>query len=247
MRSFLIITWIEFKLFLRNFYSPFFSIAFPIMMLLLFGTIYGNEPNPFFGGFGAMDVSVPAYMGIALGVNGLMTLPLILTEYRDKKILKRFRATPINPSTLFISQIVVNFIVTVLGIILLIVLGILLYDVGRPANIFPFLGAIVLGIFCMFSVGLLIASIMPSHKSAGIVANLLYFPMIFLSGATLPAQLFPKNLQTVTKVLPLTYAVNLIKATWLEESFSGHLLDVVVLGGIFIVFFTVSLLTFRWE
>ena len=116
MRAFLTVSWIEAKLFLRNFYSPFFSLAFPLMMLLLFGSIYGNAPDAFFGGHGAMDVSVPSYMGIALGVNGLMTLPLTLSDYRQKKILKRFRATPANPALLLLSQLFVSLVMTLAGV-----------------------------------------------------------------------------------------------------------------------------------
>lgn len=132
MRAFLTVTWIEGKLFLRSFYSPFFSLVFPMMLLVLFGSIYGNAPDPFFGGYGAMDVSVPSYMGIALGVNGLMSLPLTLSEYRQKKILKRMRATPANPSLLFLSQLVVNLLMTLIGVAALIVVGMAAYQVKAP-------------------------------------------------------------------------------------------------------------------
>jgi ABC-2 type transport system permease protein len=247
VRAFLTVTWIEGKLFIRNFYSPFFSLVFPLMMLLLFGSIYGNAPNPFFGGYGAMDVSVPSYMGIALGVNGLMSLPLTLSEYRQKKILKRIRATPADPSLLLVSQLLVNLLMTLIGVAALIVAGMAVYGVKRPLSLLPFAAALALGIFAIFAVGLLVASVAPSNRSAGIIANLLYFPMIFLSGATLPIELFPESVSTAAKALPLTYVVRLLRASWIRGSLAGELTSILVLAGIGVVFTAVAALLFRWE
>lgn len=247
MRAFLTVTWIEGKLFLRSFYSPFFSLVFPMMLLVLFGSIYGNAPDPFFGGYGAMDVSVPSYMGIALGVNGLMSLPLTLSEYRQKKILKRMRATPANPSLLFLSQLVVNLLMTLIGVAALIVVGMAAYQVKAPPYLLPFVGALALGIFGMFAIGLLVASVAPSNRSAGVIGNLLYFPMIFLSGATLPTELFPKSVRAVSQFLPLTHAVRLLRASWVRGTLSGELASVLILAGIGVVFSVVAALAFRWE
>ena len=58
------LTWIELKLFSREPIAAFFTLAFPLMMLFLFGSIYGNKPSSFFGGFGTIDISVPAYTAI---------------------------------------------------------------------------------------------------------------------------------------------------------------------------------------
>ena len=247
MRAFLTVTWTEGKLFLRNFYSPFFSLVFPLMMLFLFGSIYGNEPDEFFGGYGAMDVSVPSYMGIALGVNGLMTLPLTLSDYRQKKILKRFRATPAGPSLLLFSQLLVNLLMTLIGVAAIIIVGTAVYHVRTPVSMLPFLLALAVGIFAMFSVGFFVASIAPSNRSAVVIANLLYFPMLFLSGAILPVEIFPEGVRKVSQVLPLTHAVKLLRASWISGTLSGDISSIVVLASIGIVFAVVSALLFRWE
>jgi ABC-2 type transport system permease protein len=247
MRAFLTVSWIEGKLFLRNFYSPFFSLVFPLMMLLLFGTIYGNAPDAFFGGHGAMDVSVPSYMGIALGVNGLMSLPLTLADYRQKKILKRFRATPANPSLLLLSQLFVSLLMTLIGVAAIILVGITVYGVHTPPTPWPFLAALALGIFAMFSVGLLVTSLAPSSRSAGVIASLLYFPMIFLSGATLPVELFPRSVRQVAQFLPLTHCVRLLRSGWVSGTLAGQWASLIVLGAVGVVFSTIAAFSFRWE
>ena len=94
----------------------------------MFGGIYGNEPVEFFGGHGTIDVTVPSYFCMIIAVTGLMSLPLTVAQYRERKILKRFMATPINPSGILISQVIVNFIMTVLGMVVLIVVGKIVFD-----------------------------------------------------------------------------------------------------------------------
>ena len=95
MEPFLTICQVEFVVFNPDFFGFFFTLVFPTMMLVLFGSIYGN--NPIYPGaeVGMIDVSVPAYCVMVIGVTGLMSLPLTLAEYKEKKIYKRFDATPV--------------------------------------------------------------------------------------------------------------------------------------------------------
>ena len=84
----------ELKIATRNFIYMFFSFAFPPLLLLLFGSMYGNQPSEFFGGYGAVDILVPSYIPMILAVSGLMGLPLQLAMYRHNKVLKRFGPHP---------------------------------------------------------------------------------------------------------------------------------------------------------
>lgn len=83
MKKLLTVFRIEALLFLRDFYGFFFTFVFPLLMLLLYGSIYGNEPSAYFGGRGTMDVSVPAYSAMIIGVTGLMAFPLTLAGYKE--------------------------------------------------------------------------------------------------------------------------------------------------------------------
>lgn len=247
MKAYLTFTWLETKLYLRAFYSPFFAIAFPVMLLLLFGSVYGNTPDEFFGGFGAADVSTAAFMGIVIVVNGLMNLPLALAGYRDRKILKRFRATPVSPAVLLTSQITVNVVMTVVGLAVLVAVGMLVFGAELYGSVWSVAAAVALTMASMFSMGLIVASLAPTEKASNIVANLLYFPMVFLSGATLPYQLFPEGLQKVTKILPLTHGVALIKGVWTGRSLGGFPTELWVLGATTIAFALLGAVMFRWE
>ena len=100
MRAFTKYTWTEIKLFLREPIGAFFTLAFPLMMLFLFGTIYGNEPSPYFNGYGTVDVSVPAYTSMIISTAGIMSLTITMSAYREKGILRRLRATPLRPQAI---------------------------------------------------------------------------------------------------------------------------------------------------
>ena len=75
----------ETKLFFRNFINAFFCLLFPPAMILLFGSIYGNEASETYMGKGMVDVSVPAYFALILSVTAFMSVPMTLSEYREKR------------------------------------------------------------------------------------------------------------------------------------------------------------------
>jgi len=238
---------VEFKLFFRSFIPVFFAFMFPSMMLLMFGGIYGNKPSPLFNGHGTIDVSVPAYTVIVITVIGIMNLPLTISEYRERKILKRLMATPVNSFAILISQLMVNFIVTVIGMALLIIVGKAFYNLRFPGEIPSIIAAFVLSTLSMFSIGFLIASISRDAKVTGAVANLIYFPMLFLSGATTPVEIMPESLMKIVRCIPAYYAVHLQKGIWLGGRLSEYMQDIIILVSILTVCTLISVIIFRWE
>ncbi len=238
---------VEWKLNLRNFLSVFFSLVFPIMMMVLFGSMYGNDPSPYYNGHGSVDVSTPGYINMVIAVSGLMTLPLTVAQYRERKILKRFMASPIRPFDILIAQLIVNAIVTFIGSVFLIIIGVLVFDLKFYGNVFYIIIASLMIMASIFSIGLFIAGFTKNAKAAMAVSYVIYFPMLFLSGATLPLEFMPQAVVNISKFLPLTYGVQLLKGLWFGGNFSEYLLEVGVLAAIFVVFTGVAMKTFRWE
>src|SRR5512137_823438 len=118
MKSLLKMTWMEVKLFLREPVGAFFTLAFPLMMLFLFGSIYGNEPTPMFGGYGTIDISVPAYTAMIVATTGLMGLTITMAAYRETGVLRRLRTTPVSPLVILAAQVIVLFLMTSFGMVL---------------------------------------------------------------------------------------------------------------------------------
>ena len=247
MKMLMKMTWMEIKLFLREPVGAFFTLVFPLMMLFLFGSIYGNEPSVYFGGRGTIDISLPAYTAMIIATTGLMSKTIHITAYRENGVLRRLRATPVSPFIILAAQVIVFFTMTLLGMVLLIIAGKLVYHVRFEGNALSVLAGFVLSCLSFFGLGFILAGLMPNARTAQIVGMALLYPMLFLSGAALPRELLPEAIKKVAAFLPLTYVVNLLRGLWIGEAWSAHLPEVGVLVGMLLLGVIVSIKTFRWE
>lgn len=237
----------ELTMFRRNFVTAFFLLIFPTMMLLIFGSIYGNEPVEIYGGAGSIDMFIPSYSGIVIAVTGVMNIPLTICEYREKMIFKRYKATPTDPGYVIFSQLIINSLMTIFGMCLLIAVGKVIYDVKITENILPCLFIFITAMFCIFSIGFFIGGIAPNMKAANSIASLLFFPMLFLSGASVPYEILPKGVKTFSKFLPLTHSVAAMKSVWNGETITENLLPITILFITGIIFWGITKISFKWE
>ncbi len=248
VKSLLKMTWIESKLYLREPVGAFFSLIFPLMMLFIFGTVYSNVPTgPGSGGPGAIGGLIPAFTAMVIGINGLMAITVTMATYRENGILRRLRTTPVNPLVVMVAQVAVVFTMTSLGMLLLLIAGKLFYHVSIVGNPFSLLVGYTLSSLSFFGIGFILAGTLPTARLAQIVAMVLMYPMLILSGAAWPRELMPAAVQKVAAFFPLTYVVNLLNGLWLNQPWGKHLLDVGVLVGMLLVGIIVSAKTFRWE
>jgi len=247
MKAFLIMTLTELKLSMRVYIYVFFAFVFPPMMLLLFGSIYGNAPNDFYHGYGAVDALTPAYIGMILAVGGIMGLPLGLAEYRQQKVLKRYKATPIGTGTIMAPQLLVNGLMSIAGVIILVIVGKLVFDLHFLGNIFYFVLAFLLSMASIFSIGFLISATAANNRVATSLAYLIYFPMLFLSGATIPLQVMPEAVRSVSKFIPLTHCVEILQGTWMGDPMGDFVREMIILLAITGICTGLSIKFFRWE
>lgn len=235
------------KLYLREPVAFFFTIIFAPLMLLLFGSVYGNEPNPLFSGRGTVDVMVPAYIGIIIVTVSLLSIPTNTASARESGVLRRFQAAPLHPLAYMTSELISNLVVTVLGVLFLILIGRLVYNARFNGNILSVSAAFLLGIFAFFFLGYLIAALAPTARTAEAVGMILGFPMIFFSGASVPWEILPSGVRAFGRYLPLTHLVSLLKGLWFGDPWSQHLHEVAVLLAILLLGGAIGTKLFRWE
>jgi len=247
MRSLWKMTLVEVKLYLREPVAAFFTLIFPLMMLFIFGSIYGNEPTPFFDGRGSVDVSVPAYMAMIIGTVGLISIAINVSMYREKGILRRYRATPLRPQTILVATVLVNFVATFLGTILLIIAAKTVYNLRFEGNALAVLVGFILSCLSFFSLGFVIAGLAPTARVAQTVGMVIFYPMLFLSGAGIPQESMPETVRSAARFLPLTHVVNLLQGLWFGEPWGDHLTEVAILVGVLVIGGVVAAKTFRWE
>ena len=239
----------QLKLYLREPVAFFFSLAYPALLLLLFGFIFGNDPDPEFWGrnFGTVDASVPAYAGIIIGTVALMGIPIDTAASRETGVLRRYRATPLHPAAYLLASVAVYLMIALLGMAILVLTGKLVFGLRIAGSWLNVLAAITLSALSFYALGYLIASLVPTARAAQAVGMVIFFPMMFLSGAGMPLQLLPEGLRKVSDFLPLSYVVRLIQGLWFGELWSDLWLSVLVLIGMLVIATAISTKIFRWE
>jgi ABC-2 type transport system permease protein len=247
MKSLLKMTWMEARLFLREPVSAFFTLVFPLIMLFIFGTIYGNVPMPGSGAQGTVDTLIPAFTAMIIGMTGLMATTITMATYRENGILRRLSTTPVSSLVVMTAQVIVVFTMTTLGMLLLVIAGKLVYHVRFEGNAFSLLAGFVLSSLSFFGIGFILAGTLPTARTAQIVAMVLLYPMMILSGAAWPRELMPATVQKISAFVPLTYVVNLLSGLWNGEAWSQHTSDVIVLVAFLVAGVLISIKTFRWE
>lgn len=246
MHSWLKLTWTETKLFLRE-PGVYFGLLFPLVLLFIFGSIYGNKPNAFLGGHGSLDFYMPAYIGILIIATGFYSLPIAIINYRERGILFRLQATPLRPLTILSAQMSANFLMTTVSAIILVVAGKLFYNVHVTSSVLNVLIAYVISVLSLFALGFLMASIVPNARVASFVGTLLFLSMFYLSGATVPLKIYPQTVQHIAEFLPLTHAITLMQDMWFGGNWLDHWVNVLALLGLLAVSLLISAKLFRWR
>ncbi|WMJ84030.1 ABC transporter permease [Oscillospiraceae bacterium LTW-04] len=247
MKTFYTMLKTELKLSLRGMDMFIFAICMPLVLLVILGMLYGSKPAYDGASYTFLEQSFAALTTISICAGGVMGLPLVVSDYRSKKILKRFQVTPISPILILLVQITIYTLYAVVSLLSLILISMVVFDIRFQGTLLNFLGGYFLVMLSMFSIGMMVGGVARDSKVASAVASLLYFPMIILSGATLPYEIMPIMLQKVSDVLPLTQGIKILKAASLGLPLDSVLIPfiaMVILAGVCI---GISLKYFRWE
>ncbi|MDG4818403.1 ABC transporter permease [Micromonospora sp. WMMD956] len=209
---------VEAKLFLREPVSLFFVFALPLGLMLVFGLPQRGTSGGDAGQHGELTFLPALALALTIGMLALFTLPMALGIYRERRVLRRLATTPVNPALLLVAQVVVNLVMGVAGAVVTAVGVRFLLDQPAPANVPAFVLAFLLGVACLFAVGLLIAALAPSARAAQSIGPALFFPLLFLAGAWLPRDQMPAVLARIGDYSPLGATVDTLAAAWAGDS-----------------------------
>ncbi len=237
----------ELKLSLRGMDMFIFAICMPVVVTIILGVIYGDKPAFPGADFTFMEQSFAAVSTIAICAGGVMGLPLVLSEYRHRKILKRFRVTPVSPSMILAVEGVVYALYAIVSLALVYLTAKVFFKFELRGSWINFLGAYLLVMISIFSIGFMVGGIARNTKIAGVIASILYFPMLIFSGATLPYEVMPIALQKASDILPLTQGIKLLKSASLNLSIDNAMLPILVISVLAVICIGVSIKFFRWE
>ncbi len=239
------LTWLETKIFLREPLGVIGTVGFPILLFLLMRRIGRGAPARAVPPILGPDLPVFAAIMVALGA--VVSLVAIIAIYREGGILKRLRATPLHPVTILLAHVLVKLLFTALSLGVLLLAGASRFGPDDGAPVLAFAGALLFTTLCLLSVGFVIASVVPTARFAQPLATLVVYTMLALSGLFVSTGALPPAAQWLSRVLPLTYAVSLLRGVWQGQGWLAHAGDVLVLGAMFVGFTAVAARVFRWE
>ncbi|MFI6595808.1 ABC transporter permease [Nonomuraea sp. NPDC050536] len=232
---------VELKLAVREPMSAFFALAFPVIMLWV--KLRGGE-RPLPGGVRMVDATVPMLIVFVVGLAALVVLPATLAQYRERRVLKRLRATPASPAMLFGAQWVAHMLLAVLGSALLVGIGLAFYGLGGPADVAGALLAWLLGGLSLGAIGLLVGALVPSGRAATVIGLSLFFPMVFLSGAVIPRETMGGAMRAIGDLMPMAPAVDALRDGWVGNAVSAS--NVGIMAAIALVAGAIAVRAFRW-
>jgi ABC-2 type transport system permease protein len=231
------------RIFWRSREAAFFSFAFPILMLALIGSVYGDAEIE--------GTSAPTYLliglvGYGVAANAFAGLAITLVVRREAGLLKRVRGTPLPPATYLAAVIGSTVVVIGLQVVAQLLLGVLVLGADWPARPALLVLAVAVGAATFAALGMAVTAVIRSAEGSSAVVNAIYLPMAITSGVFFSREQLPAFLEAVSELLPLTYLLELLRAGFIEgESFGPSALAAAVVWGVFGA--AVAVRMFRWE
>ncbi len=241
MRNFLALTRMRIQLTLRNKMFLFFSVIMPFGFFFLYSGVFAKgDPQ------GVRYLLGPV-MGLTV-MGSFWGLSAALVLFREQGILRRFHVTPVTPADMLASSIVANYFLTLPTVLVEMLFAKLFFHIHGFGNLLAVLILVTVGTVSFASLGLVVASVTNTMQETQVLNQLLWLPLIFLSGATVPFPSLPKVVQHVGVFLPATYLVNsLQRAIYFSIPIQQMPLAVLALLFWAAATFFVSSQLFRWE
>lgn len=166
MRRFVTFLNTQLKISLRDMNMPIFALLMPLVIFLVLGILYGGKPAYDGAGYTFLEQSFGAVSAVAICAGGLMGLPMAVSDARERKILKRFRVTPVTPVFLLGVQLAMYVVYCALSLATLSLVS-QLWKVRLHGALLPFLGSWLLTMLSTLALGMLVGGVAKDTKQAG--------------------------------------------------------------------------------
>jgi imidazolonepropionase-like amidohydrolase/ABC-type multidrug transport system permease subunit len=233
---------INLKLTFRDRTVIFFNYLFPLVFFFIFAQLFHAEQG------GAIIQVLTMVISIGVLGSGFFGAGIRAVQERETNVLRRFKVAPISAAPMLVASLITGLANFLPSVVMMILLSHFIYGMELPKQWPSLLIFVALGALAFRSIGLIVASVVNSMQESQIVIQLLYFPMLFLSGTTIPISVMPNWVQVVAQFIPATYLMTGMQSILGRKenlaqnaSAAGALLLTTVLA----TFIGVKL--FRWE
>ncbi len=217
MKAYLAHTENALRLLTRNKVALFFTYLFPLIFFFLFGGMFGGAKNT-----GAMLQVISVVLTIGVLGSGLFGAGMTTVQEREENILRRFKVTPSGALPILLATLTSGLIAYLPLIGIIIALSRVWLHVPLPPRLPDLLVFSSLGLLAFRGIGLLMASVVNSSQEGQAVVQILYLPMLLLSGAMLPLEMLPASLQKLAAFLPSAYLFSGMQSMLLDQQNLWH-------------------------
>ena len=220
----------------------FWMTAFPIGFLLLFGYVMAR------GAARVTTILLPGLLTITMMSGAVFGVALPLVQLRETGWLRRLRVTPVRAMAITLAHGIAALITGAVALVVLLAIDRALFGVTPAGSVVSLAVVFLFGAWSLVSIGLVVGSAARDMKTAPAIANLLFFPLMFLSGSALPFAVMPEGVRRFARLLPTTYLVDAYTSVFVRGetawSIAGSLAAMVGIGAVGL---WLAARLFRWE
>jgi ABC-2 type transport system permease protein len=232
---------LERRMFWRNPSAAFFNFFLPLLFLALFGAIFGGDQDN-------LDVIVPGIAGLAVMSTTFSALAMNITFLREQGVLKRMRGTPL-PTGSYLAGIAANAVTNAaIQIALVVLAGRVFFGIGWPKDWLALIVFVTAGVVCLASLGVAWSHVIPNFDAAPAYVNIVFLPVIFISGVFYDVDNTPAFLRDIAQALPLTHIIDGLRGAMVTGRGLDDNLSALAVIGVWAVFGIVfAIRGFSWE
>jgi ABC-2 type transport system permease protein len=235
----------ETKLFLRAKQALFLTLAFPVIMILIFGSVFGGQS---WSGVPAINYLLPGIIVMAMMMVCMTNNAVSITTERDKGIYRRLSLTPLKKRTLLTGHIFVRYLVFLVSTVLLILIGVEIFQADIGGNYLLFWFVLTIGALTFVTLGFVIATLVKNTNSAQALSMAVLFPFMFLGTCFWPLDQIPSFLRPVCEVLPTLHLNDALRMIVVQGAGFGEIWqDLLVMVGWLIGCSAIAVKFFKWE
>jgi len=232
---------LERRMFWRNPTAAFFSFVLPLLFLFLFGAIFSGDQK-------TLDIIVPGILGMSMMSTTFNALAMNITFLREEGVLKRIHGTPMPPSS-YLAGVAANAVSNAaVQVVIVVIAGKVFFGLGWPKDWLELAVFAVAGVATLAALGVAFSHVIPNFDAAPAYTNIVFLPVIFISGVFYDVDKAPPFLRDVARILPLTHVIDGLSAAMVTGAgLTDHMGDlaVIVVWGLLGAFFAVR--GFSWE
>lgn len=199
-------------------------------------------------GLTRFDYTFAGLLGFSILSLGIFGPTTVFPRLKEKGVLRRYHTTTLKVWQYFSGNVISNAAVGLLSIALMFVAAVLFFDLTMRGDYISFILVVILGTTLLFGIGLAVGGWAKNENQAAPLANLITFPMMFLSGVFFPTFLMPEWLQSITRFIPLTPVVDSIRLVVTEGQTIFQLgPQLAIIGAWIVAVYLIAFRVFRWE